>query len=567
MRTHTARLRILSTTLPMAMLAALMLLLLAVPTPTVEAQDDFKSLRKEYEQARKDGARTTMGRVVHKIAETNDPDAAKFLLKELDDDQKARARKRAGLPGEVRGEIIKALSKFNDEKSVELIGNAALALKSDKDPVLALDQYDFFLALAGMKNSPPADKALRAAIADAKNPFIKVAAIEAARQAVAKQFANDVAAVLAETNEEWHKKWLIVPINVFACLEMLVEPEDTKAAIAVVKAVIEWQERTNCADERVRYFGGKMLAHVTGEEADMASTFYWKWWVAQMETVGNVANANKPEGKRSKTAATPPVFDTQPVGKRFVFVVDLSDSMKLPLKITLEEIEKRKRERGPVSGKRKKEKDAEGDDKDPEDNNPLRKLPWKDITTKFELAREELSRAIKDFAGDRWFAVILYGTQHSLFTEGWIQATRENCDKWSRKVKEIDFMGMTNIHGALLRALRMNKGGDGDKVEHPAVDPDCVLNGADCIVFMTDGWGSWDDQSQNRTKDKRNNIDNSVGDGPFIYGEDIWPDILRHNIFRKVVINCVGIGNHDKDLLKNLASRSGGTYVDWGFPE
>lgn len=566
MRIQTARLRVLSTTLSMAMIAALMLLL-AVPAPVVEAQDDFKSLRKEYEQARKDGARTTMGRVVHKIAETNDPEAAKFLLKELDDDQKARARKRAGLPGEVRGEIIKALSKFNDEKSVELIGNAALALKSDKDPVLALDQYDFFLALAGMKDSPPADKALRAAIADAKNAFIKVAAIEAVRQAGAKQFANDVAAVLAETNEEWHKKWLIVPINVFACLEVLVEPEDTKAAIAVVKAVIEWQERTTCNDERVRFFGGKMLAHVTGEEADIASTFYWKWWVAQMETVGNVANANKPDGKRSKTAATPPVFDTQPVGKRFVFVIDVSDSMKLPLKITLEEIEKRRKERGPVSGKRKKDKGGDAEEKEPEDSNPLRKLPWKDIATKMDLAREELARAVKEFAGDRWFAIIVYSTEHKLFTEGWVKATQDNCNKWSRKVNdELQTENMTNIHGGLMRALRMNSKGDSN-TEHPSVDPDCVINGADCIVFLTDGWASWDDQSQTRTKDKRNNVDNSVGDGPFIYGEDIWPDILRHNIFRKVIINTVGIGNHDKDLMKNLANRTGGVYVDWGFPE
>lgn len=566
MRTDTARLRAVSTTLSLFVLAAL-LLLLAAPAPFVDAQGDFKSLRKEYEQARKDGSRTTMGRLVHKMAETNDADAAKFLLKELDEDQKARARKKAGLPGEVRGEIIKALSKFNDEESVGLIGNAALALKSDKDPVLALDQFDFFLALAGMKQSAPAEKALRAAISDAKNAFIKVAAIEAVRQAGAKQFAPDVMAVLAEENEEWHKKWLIVPINVFACLEVIVEPEEKKTVIEVVKAVVAWQERTTCADDRVRFFGGKMLARLTDEEADMASTFYWKWWVAQMETVGSVANANKPEGKRSKTAATPPVFDTQPVGKRFVFVIDVSDSMKLPLKITLEEIEKRKKERGPVSGRRKKDKGAEGEEKSPEDSNPLRKLPWKDIATKMDLAREELARAVKDFAGDRSFAIITYSTEHKLFTEGWVKATQDNCNKWSRKVnEELTTENMTNIHGGLMRALRMNSKGDSD-TEHPSVDPDCVINGADCIVFLTDGWASWDDQSQSRTKDKRNNVDDSVGDGPFIYGEDIWPDILRHNIFRKVVINTVGIGNHDKDLLKNLANRTGGTYVDWGFPE
>ena len=116
-----------------------------------------------------------------------------------------------------------------------------------------------------------------------------------------------------------------------------------------------------------------------------------------------------------------------------------------------------------------------------------------------------------------------------------------------------------------MKALRLSS--KGDAATEPSVDPDCVLTGADCIVFLTDGWASWDDQSQGKTTDKRNNVANSIGDGPFIYGEDIWPDILRHNIFRKVVINTVGIGNHDKDLLKKLAKETGGQYIDWGFPE
>ncbi len=565
MRTHTARLRALSITLPLLLLAVFALLL-ASPAAPVAAQEEFKTLKKDYETARKDGSRTQMGRIAAKMGDTNEPDAAKFLLKELDEDQKARARKKAGLPGEVRDEIIKALAKFTDEKSVEMIGNACLALKSDKDPSLALDQFDFFMALASMKNSPPAEKAVRAAIADAKNAFIKVAAIEAVRQAKAKQYTEDVAKVLAEENEAWHKTWLIVPINVFACLQDLIEPEEKDMAIKVVEATIAWQERTTCADERVRFFGGNMLWKLTGEEADMSSTYYWKWWVQQMKTVGNIDAANKPEAKRSKTVASPPVFDTQPIGKRFVFVIDVSDSMKLPLKITLEEIEKRKKDRGPISGRRKKDKEAGAGDKEPEDSNPLRKLPWEEIGTKMDLAREELSRSIKDFVGDRYFAVIIYSTEHTLYTEGWIKATPENCNKWSRTVQELTTDAMTNIHGALMRAFRM--GGKGDtETEHPAVDADCILNGADCIVFLTDGWASWDDQSQGRTKDKRNNVDNSVGDGPFIYGEDIWPDVLRHNVFRKVIINTVGIGNHDKDLLKNLAKRTGGVYVDWGFPE
>ncbi|MCZ7605042.1 MAG: hypothetical protein M5U25_03020 [Planctomycetota bacterium] len=181
-----------------------------------------------------------------------------------------------------------------------------------------------------------------------------------------------------------------------------------------------------------------------------------------------------------------------------------------------------------------------------------------------DLARFELSRAIKDFVGDRYFAIVVYGTEHECPTGGWVYANEANCSKWSKAALELDFMGMTNIHGALLHALQVSD--KGDKCDEPAVDANCVLTGADTIVFLTDGWASWDDQSTARVKDKRNNIDNSVGDGPFIYSEDIWPDILRQNLFRKVIISCVGIGNHDKELLSTMAKKTGGGYVDWSFP-
>ena len=532
---------------------------------TANAEDDFKSLKKEYEQAKSDGARTTMGRLVDKMAGTNDKDAAKYLLKELSDDQKERKRGKAGLPGDLRDKIVNALSSFTDEESVGLVGKAALDLKSDKDPSLALDQFDFFKALARMEGVAIADKTIREAIHEEKNPFVKCAALEAVRQAGAKRFADDVISVLAEQNEEWVKKWLIVPINTLACLEDIVDKEDKQLAIKVVDAVVEFQERTTCADERVRFFGGKMLHKVTGEVADMQSTFYWKWWSAQMKTVGSVEGSSKPEGKRSKTAAIPPVFDAQPVGRRFVFVIDVSKSMEMPLKITLEEIERRKKDRGPVSGKRRADDNGDDKDKDPDADNPLRQLPWEEIDTKIALAREELSRAIKTFVGDREFAIVTYSTEVEVITGGWVKATAGNCEKWSKEAKKLEPVALTNIHGGLLKALKIsNKGLDSDM---PAVDPDCVLTGADSIIFLTDGWASWDDQSTTKVKDIRNGADNAIGDGPFIYGENIWPDIMRQNLFRKVIISTVGIGVHDAELLKALATKTGGTYVDWGFPE
>ncbi len=550
---------------------AALALAFALPATNARADVDFKTAKKNYEQAKKDESRTGMERAVDEMAASNDADAAKYLLKELAEDQKARKGGKKGLPGDTRKKIISGLAKFTDEDSVKLIGESALKLNSSPkggEPALALDQFDFFLALASMSNSASADATIKSAIADAKNPYVKVAAMEAVRQSVAKRFTADVIAVLAETNEDWAKTWTIVPINAFACLEKVVEPGDTDNVIKVLEATIAWEERKLCSDERVRFFGGRMLYAMTGETVDMGSTFFWKWWVAQMKVSGKVDTKQKPDAKRSKTAATPPVFDTQPVGKRYAFVIDVSKSMEMSLKISLEELEKRHKKRdGPVTpGKGEKGNgDNGGDDEDKDDGNPLRQLPWKDIHTKIDLAREELSRAIRTFVGDREFCIITYSTEVTNITGGWVAATQANCDKWSREAKKLEPEALTNIHGGLMKALRLSK--KGADAKDPAVDPDCVMTGADTIIFLTDGWASWDDFSQSRIKDKRNNVDNSVGDGPFIYGEDIWPDILRQNIFRKVVISTVGIGNHDTELLKKLAKETGGQYVDWGFPE
>ena len=531
---------------------------------TVHADDDLKSLTKEYEQLKRDGSRTAMGRTAERIGRLNTQEAAEFLVEELEADQKARKRGKPGLPGEVRDKIITALGKFTNEESVQLIGDMALKMKSAKEPTLALDQFDFFKALAGMENIEVADATLRTALSDPENPYIKCAALEAIRQQEATRFTDDVINIILEENEAWAKQWLIVPINVFDCLKDIVDSSDKEAVVKVVEAVVKWEERKICLDERVRYFGGRMLYELTGETADMGSVYFWKWWAQQMKAVGAVDSSNKPAEKRSKTAPIPPVFDTAPVGKRFVFVIDTSDSMKLPLKIDLGEMEKRREKRGPVSGKRKKDNGGDGKE-EKEDDNPLRQLPWEEIETKMHLAREELARAIRSFEGDRYFAVVIYSKEVEVITKGYVHATGSNCKKWADRALELEPDSLTNIHGALNQAMQISD--DGIESKHPSVDPDCIISGADTIIFLTDGWASWSDNSTAQDATDPRNPKGVVGNGDFILGEDIWPDIVRINLFRKVIINTVGIGNHDEDLLKNLAKRTGGVYVDWGFPE
>ncbi len=311
----------------------------------VTAQDGFKDAKKEFEAAKRDGSATKMSRAVDQMAAAQTPEARDYLISVLADDQKDRKAKKPGLPGEVRKKVIMGLSVFTDDESVGKIGEAVLKIDSLKDPVAALDQFDFFLALVRMNNNQAATKVIVDALAEAKvpNPYIKCAALEAVRQGGDSRFVDAVVAITRESNKEWWTKWKVVPINVFACLESIAQTDDNEACVKAVEATADlakmWEDDKVVPDDRVRYFAGKMLKALTGEIADVGSWQFWKWWALQKKAVGKAPKVEKAP-KREITKARSPVFNVAPVGKRFVFSLDMSLSMNLPLNIDLPEIEK-----------------------------------------------------------------------------------------------------------------------------------------------------------------------------------------------------------------------------------
>ena len=566
--------------LSLLLVAALFVLSQAPAT----AQDGFKDAKKEFESAKKDGSATKMGRAIDQIAASQTPEARDYLISILSDDQKDRKNKKPGLPGDVRKKVIMGLSVFTDDESVGKIGEAVLKIDSLKDPVAALDQFDFFLALVRMNKNDAATKVVNDALAETKvpNPYIKCAALEAIRQGGDSRFVDGVVAITRESNKEWWTKWKVVPINVFACLEVIGQTDDNEACVKSVEATADlakmWEDEKIVPDDRIRYFAGRMLKALTGEIADVGSWQFWKWWALQKKSVGKAPKVEKAP-KREITKARAPVFNVAPVGKRFVFSLDMSLSMNMPLKIDLPEIEKRPPE-PPKSGNLKRDADPDEQKRQEEEAkriaeeekkrgiDSLKELPWKTISTKLELAREELARAISKLEDGTVFAIILWSTEVECITNGWVKADAASKAKWAKAAKEIEPVALTNMHGGLMGAMRVtDKGFKVGVPAEPSVDPDCIISGADCIVFLTDGWGSWSDDSSAQTKDDPRGGTGKIGDGTHILGPEIWPDIARQNLFRKVIIHCIGIGNHDKECLRHLAKDSGGTYIDWSFPE
>ena len=177
-------------------------------------------------------------------------------------------------------------------------------------------------------------------------------------------------------------------------------------------------------------------------------------------------------------------------------------------------------------------------------------------------SREELARSILALDKEIYFAVITYSKKVQFRTTGWVEATEWAKKEWAAEARKLKPENTTNIHGALTRAFKVNE--KGNEAAHPAVDKNCMLSGAHTVVFLTDGWPSWSDDSDGIVTHK---LRGRIGDGRFVKTPEIIADIKRLNIFRKVVINTVGIGNHDKSLLRALATDSGGHYTDWYFPE
>ena len=508
--------------------------LLVFCLPIVAQPKTLQEAKRAWNDSRK-GSEDGQIEALRGIAALGSLEALRLMLDELGKDQKARRQDQAKddlLPARVRSELIAALGTFADPASVSLIGDSAIALKSMDSPPLAVDQLDLLTPLAAMK-TPHADKTLLAALAHKHNAYLKCAALEAIRRAKRDTFTTELLAVLGEKNEAWLGDYRIVTLNVLDCLRDTVDKSDSASVVRVLEALLAmdaWATGKKIElDERVLAFAQRTLEALTGEKWALKATGLWRWWMAQQS--GGVAPRPKAE---SPNSTRPPAFDIPIVG-RVAFLIDVSKSMEEEL----------------PAGVREK---AGG------------KLPWEKIKTKLDLARHELAASILRLAdpGPRpatKFAIVLYSKEVQQFTSGWVTASPQACEEWAGKARTLQPGSITNIHGALLAGLRISD--KGISSEHPSVDKDCVATGADSFILLTDGWASWCDDSKGYTTDKRNNAKDSVGDGKFIYGPEIAQDILRVNAFRKVIINTVGIGFHDSELLKALTTGTGGTYVNW----
>ncbi|MCA8940515.1 MAG: hypothetical protein KDB07_11935, partial [Planctomycetes bacterium] len=315
----------------------------------------------------------------------------------------------------------------------------------------------------------------------------------------------------------------------------------------------------------VRYFAAKCFAKIAGFKQPSDNRVWLKHYLLQREMKRlNKDGMPEDDGGTSRTRVKGPTFvGMPPIGKRIVICLDVSGSMEE--EVSDEVKETRKKREGPITGDGKGKGGAEEKEKE---KGHRERIDWAKIKTKLDLAKADFKLTLQDMSDDYYFNVVAYSTDSDLLDPkktGFVRATEANKAHFIKLVEDVETQYMTNIHGALMDALRITSdGADLGEDEDPSTSSRALLTGANTIFFLTDGYGTWSDDSVNKKRDKRisNSTKPSVGDGAFIYREDIIMDFVRLNKFRKVIVNTVGIGNHDRWLMFDMAKQSGGQYID-----
>jgi hypothetical protein len=456
----------------------------------------------------------------------------------------------------VAAAVLVATSVISDARARD---NRPVPVKDDRNE--AFKHFERLLPLV-VDGPDGGASEVREALAKSKSEWLTIAALEAVRQGEVdkrdsgKVFLPEVLGLLGKDARKLHEE-VLVPVNVIACLGELARNDD-EATLKVVRALIDWHKWSENKVVRLRHMAERILLDLTGEDvAFYEETIpYWEWWVRQKELKASTDEADKPPEKKSKTA--PIIFKEPMVGTHVVFVIDVSDSMKWPIK----------------------EKDI------PKIKKAAAHLNWDEMPdppTPMALAKAELVYSLDKLRPDkddngkkkkgskgskkdpemRQFAIITYSTEVDSFTGGWIEATDKNCNTWMSKVEELETESMTNIHEALIEAFQLNDSKKKPAEHNIPTDKDCVLTGAHTIVFLTDGYPTWSRDSTAQTGTDQWGRENQIGNGEYVKREKLIELERFFNRFRKVVINTVGIGNHDKDLMKAFAENTGGGYTDW----
>ncbi|MBK9976074.1 MAG: hypothetical protein IPP14_14975 [Planctomycetes bacterium] len=456
-----------------------------------------------------------------------------------------------------------AVTGLNSPEALEYIEKTVLGWNA---PEKLFGAYWCFCGLARMNNAK-ADNILKQAATESKDKeiYIKAAVIEALGETGRSDLCGLLVDTISKYEPDWDKKNVILTLTCVYNSPKLAKGADTELRNKLVLALADVLEKTDAKkDDRIQYFVAKALAEITGEDTYVDPAF-WRWWVQ----MGGKKVEKQNEGATVAGRDVPKFFKAAAVGKRVMFVIDISGSMQHPVNLPPEMKNPppppKKEDKGPITGKGSKGGKPGEDGKEEEKKPEIPPPDYSKVVSKLDLAKVELIHCLKYLPEDYKFNIVIYHTSHDLIdpsTKALVPATQANKDKFIKKVQALNWAALTNIHGAMIRGFCVNEKGMLDqKKAEPAWDPECMNTGATTIFFLTDGTPTISDDTTN-TGEVGIAGGPMIGNGRMCDPAKIALDIKRVNTFRRVVINTIGIGPHDGRLLQAMAAMSGGEYVD-----
>lgn len=482
--------------------------------------------------------------------------------------------------------LASALAHFAGAKEGRAATEAWLDKVKAKDPWFAFNAYRVIAGQGGSEN-------VAAVAREEKGPLLlRAAALEAlGRHGDPKTGVELTVELLGK--KKIARDRIATRVLVGACASAALHlarrtPRQTHAP-AVEALIAHLARKRN--PQRVTDLLNRHLAKIFKVDAEGATPDLWRLRLAQTPAEGKgKEEGQKTRGTRTRKAPTKTKFmGISAEGKRVVYLIDMSDSMLLPLSP-----EEKETLRRPVTGESKRERKRR----------KRQQIPWDRVHTRFDVVREFLKLSLRSLKRRMSYAVIGFGSRAqalgttpsmTLASPKNLMATLAELDKikaggTSAHRKHGTLRGMTNLHAALRLGFQLTaKGILRSDDEH--VHPDAFAGGCDTIFLLSDGTPTqWDFHGRGPLRDvpgyevkarkyKYKYKDPETGEeserevnqpartvpprkiqqsmqGPYGQTQNFRSDLERLNLFRKVQIHVIGVGEYSKTWL-DLVTEAG----------
>jgi HEAT repeat protein len=253
---------------------------------------------------------------------------------------------------------------------------------------------------------------------------------------------------------------------------------------------------------------GRTLEKLTGQTFRDNPPAWRDWWEANSESFGAepLIAVKKEPGRRSSSsdenAPTLTYHGITTTSSRIVFILDISDSMNDPARTQYLD----------SSGKTQRGTSER---------------------SKFEVAREELKRAIRALDGKDYFNIVVYNHEVRKWQDRMVAALPSNKALAIAFLDSLKAVGGTNIFDALETAFTLGGFGVQDRYYRSEVDT---------LFLLSDG---------------------APSAGRITDTDEILEEVGRINRLRKLQIHAIAVGLlADKDFLRKLAHQNDGQFIE-----